>query len=58
MKIQKERLTIQIFHFNPVQVNTLVAFDDSNEAVIVDPGIVHRQRIKNWQIILLKISSL
>ena len=38
MKIQKERLTIQIFHFNPVQVNTLVAFDDSKEAVIVDPG--------------------
>lgn len=38
MRIQKERLTIQIFHFNPIQVNTLVAYDDSKEAVIIDPG--------------------
>lgn len=33
-----ENMTIRIFHFNPIQVNTLVLHDDTGEALIVDPG--------------------
>lgn len=33
-----DNLTIRTFHFNPLAVNTMVLFDDSKEAVIVDPG--------------------
>lgn len=33
-----EDLNIHIFHFNPIQVNTLVLHDDTKEAIIVDPG--------------------
>lgn len=31
-------MTIKTFHFNPLQVNTYVLHDDTNQAVIVDPG--------------------
>lgn len=31
-------MTIQTFVFNPFQENTLVAFDESKDAVIIDPG--------------------
>ncbi len=38
MKMEKDNITIQIFHFNFIMVNTLVIFDKSKEAMIVDPG--------------------
>ena len=31
-------MTIQTFVFNPFQENTIVAFDETNEAVVIDPG--------------------
>ena len=31
-------MTIQTFVFNPFQENTVVAFDETKEAVIIDPG--------------------
>lgn len=33
-----QNMTIRTFHFNPIQVNTLVLHDDTGEAIIVDPG--------------------
>ncbi len=38
MKIGRGNITIKIFHFNFIQVNTLVIYDKSKEAIIVDPG--------------------
>lgn len=38
MKIKINDVTIKTFHFNFIQVNTLVIHDDTKEAVIVDPG--------------------
>lgn len=31
-------VTVRIFHFNPIMVNTLVLYDATGEAIIVDPG--------------------
>jgi hydroxyacylglutathione hydrolase len=31
-------LTLQTFTFNPLRENTTVAFDETNQAVIIDPG--------------------
>jgi hydroxyacylglutathione hydrolase len=31
-------MTIQTFVFNPFQENTIVAFDETKEAVVIDPG--------------------
>lgn len=31
-------MTIRTFHFNPIQVNTMVLHDETGEAIIVDPG--------------------
>ena len=31
-------MTIQTFVFNPFQENTIVAFDETREAVVIDPG--------------------
>ena len=33
-----ENINIRIFHFNPIQVNTLVLYDGTGEAILVDPG--------------------
>lgn len=33
-----QNMTIRIFHFNPIQVNTLVLHDETGEAIIIDPG--------------------
>ena len=33
-----QNMTIRTFHFNPIQVNTLVLHDETGEAIIVDPG--------------------
>ena len=33
-----DTMTLQIFHFNPIMVNTLVMHDETGEALIVDPG--------------------
>jgi hydroxyacylglutathione hydrolase len=35
-------LKIQLFVFNPLQENTFVLFDETNECVIIDPGCVTR----------------
>ncbi len=35
---QTDDLTIRIFHFNPIQVNTLLLHDAAGESIIVDPG--------------------
>src|SRR5258708_5189327 len=34
----QKMLSIQTFVFNPFQENTIVAFDETDEAVIIDPG--------------------
>jgi len=39
MRQKIDDLNIRIFHFNFVQVNTLVCYDDTKEGVIVDPGM-------------------
>jgi len=39
MKIKINDLDIRIFHFNMVQVNTLVCYDETHEGVIIDPGM-------------------
>jgi len=39
MKIKINDLYIRIFHFNMVQVNTLVCYDETKTGVIVDPGM-------------------
>lgn len=31
-------LNLQLFHFNPFMVNTMVFYDETKEAVIIDPG--------------------
>lgn len=38
MKKNIKNVTIKTFHFNCIQVNTLVIHDETNKAVIVDPG--------------------
>ena len=44
-------LKIRIFVFNQIEVNTLVLYDDTNEAVIVDPGMgsfIERQELADF----------
>lgn len=36
-------LNIQIFPFNPLQENTYVLYDDTREAVVIDPGCYERE---------------
>lgn len=31
-------MTIKTFHFNPIDVNTYVLYDDTKQALIIDPG--------------------
>lgn len=38
LKIEVNNLKIRIFHFNFIQVNTYVLYDDTKEAIIIDPG--------------------
>lgn len=38
LKTKVNNLTIKTFHFNFIQVNTFVLFDDTREAIIIDPG--------------------
>ena len=38
LKIEINDLKIKIFHFNFIQVNTYVLYDDTKEAMIIDPG--------------------
>ena len=39
MKLKFNDLNIKIFHFNMIQVNTLVCYDETKSGVIVDPGM-------------------
>jgi len=39
MKLKINNLNIRIFHFNFIQVNTLVCYDETKTGVIVDPGM-------------------
>lgn len=44
-------ITIQVFTFNPLGENTYVLFDETKEAVIVDPGCYEayeREELKNF----------
>jgi glyoxylase-like metal-dependent hydrolase (beta-lactamase superfamily II) len=43
MKIKINDLNIRIFHFNIIQVNTLVCFDETKNGVIVDPGMASQE---------------
>jgi hydroxyacylglutathione hydrolase len=38
LKVTVNNLTIKTFHFNFIQVNTYILFDEMKEAVIIDPG--------------------
>ena len=37
--VMDTELKVKVFNFNMIQVNTLVLYDDTKEAVIVDPGM-------------------
>ena len=37
-KLKFVNMKIKTFHFNPLMVNTYILSDETNEAVIVDPG--------------------
>lgn len=39
-------MLFKIFSFNPIQVNTVVLYDDTKEAVIVDPGCLSHEEEK------------
>jgi len=39
-------LSIQIFEFNPFQENTIVIYDETGEAVIIDPGCYEADEVK------------
>jgi len=39
MKLKFNDLNIRVFHFNMIQVNTLVCYDETKNGVIVDPGM-------------------
>lgn len=44
-------LKIKIFIFNQIEVNTLVLYDDTKEAVIIDPGMgsfIERQELSDF----------
>lgn len=38
MKMEFGDLKLQLFHFNPFMVNTMLFYDETKEAVIIDPG--------------------
>lgn len=38
LHVEINDLKIKIFHFNFIQVNTYILYDDTKEAVIIDPG--------------------
>lgn len=40
-------MTIQTFVFNPFQENTIVAFDETREAVLIDPGCYEPEERKD-----------
>ena len=46
MKLKINDLNVKIFHFNIVQVNTLVCYDETNNGVIVDPGMSSKEEEK------------
>ncbi|MCL2290112.1 MAG: MBL fold metallo-hydrolase [Bacteroidetes bacterium] len=43
MKLKINDLNIRIFHFNMVQVNTFVCYDETKNGVIVDPGMCSKE---------------
>jgi len=43
MKIKINDLNIRIFHFNIIQVNTLICYDETKSGVIVDPGMSSKE---------------
>jgi len=43
MKLKFNDLNVRIFHFNMIQVNTLVCYDDTKNGVIVDPGMSSKE---------------
>jgi glyoxylase-like metal-dependent hydrolase (beta-lactamase superfamily II) len=43
MKLKINNLDIRIFHFNLIQVNTLVCYDETKTGVIVDPGMCAKE---------------
>ena len=43
MKLKINDLNIRIFHFNMIQVNTLVCYDETKSGVIVDPGMSSKE---------------
>jgi glyoxylase-like metal-dependent hydrolase (beta-lactamase superfamily II) len=43
MKLKINDLNVRIFHFNMIQVNTLVCYDETKNGVIVDPGMSSKE---------------
>ena len=39
MKLKINDINVRIFHFNMIQVNTLVCYDETLNGVIIDPGM-------------------
>ncbi|MDR1758539.1 MAG: MBL fold metallo-hydrolase [Bacteroidales bacterium] len=47
-------LTVKIFHFNFIQVNTYIVYDDTREAVIIDPGNYDEQENERLERFIIK----
>jgi glyoxylase-like metal-dependent hydrolase (beta-lactamase superfamily II) len=43
MNLKINDLNIKIFHFNMIQVNTIVCYDETKNGVIIDPGMGSNQ---------------
>ena len=46
MRFEINNLNIKIFHFNMIQVNTVVCFDETKNGIIVDPGMSSKEEEK------------
>ena len=46
MRFKINDLNIKIFHFNMIQVNTVVCYDETKNGVIVDPGMCSQEEEK------------
>jgi len=46
MKLKINDLDVRIFHFNMIQVNTLVCYDETKSGIIVDPGMSSKEEQK------------
>jgi len=47
----KEMISLKKFTFNPFSENTYVIWDETKEAVVIDPGMVDGGKSRSWLIL-------